>query len=76
MKHLIVDLFITKDEYLKYYRGNAAWVSAVARDGRQVQFPASTLRPYLTHTGIRGSFVIYYDNVGKLIQVDKLGSMA
>jgi len=76
MKHLIVDLYITKEEYLKYYRGKADWVSAVARDGRQVQFPASTLRRYLTHSGIRGSFVIYYDSTGKLIQVDKLGSMA
>ena len=36
-----------------------------ARDGRRVQFPANILKPFLLHSGIRGTFCIEFDAAGK-----------
>ncbi|MBA56049.1 MAG: hypothetical protein CMK89_16480 [Pseudomonadales bacterium] len=70
--HLIVDLTITPEEYLKWYRGSAKAIVATSRDGRKVSFPADSLRPYVTHGGIKGTFAIYFDDNNKLLGVEKL----
>lgn len=70
--HLIVDLVITRDEYLRWYQGAAKSVLAVSRDGRKVSFPAQSLQPYVTHNGIKGTFAIYFDDNNKLLGVEKL----
>lgn len=70
--HLIVDLVITRDEYLRWYQGAARSILAKSRDGRKVSFPARSLQPYVTHSGIKGTFAIYFDDNNKLIGVEKL----
>ncbi|MAR92244.1 MAG: DUF2835 domain-containing protein [Pseudomonadota bacterium] len=70
--HLLVDLVISREEYLRWYQGAASAVVATARDGRKVRFPAASLRPYVTHQGIRGTFAIYFDDNHKLLAVKKL----
>ena len=70
--HLIVDLTITPEEYLKWYRGSAKAIVAQSRDGRKVSFPAESLRPYVSHGGIQGSFAIYFDENNKLKALEKL----
>lgn len=72
MPQITVDLFISADEWLKTYRGEARTVTAKSRDGRRVQFPASILQPYLTHAGVRGSFVIHFDDQGRFAGIDRL----
>ncbi len=71
--HLIVDLNISKDEYLRWYQGSARTVVAKSRDGRKVSFPANALQPYVTHTGVSGTFAIYFDSQNKLQKVERLG---
>ncbi|RLT93506.1 DUF2835 domain-containing protein [Ketobacter sp.] len=70
--HLIVDITISPEEYLKWYQGAARSVVARSRDGRRVSFPAECLRPYVSHGGIQGSFAIYFDDNNKLLGVEKL----
>ena len=72
MKHIIVDLFITKDEWMKIYRGETNIVYAKSRDGRSIQFPANILSKYTTHNGIEGSFVISFNDNGKFQSINKL----
>lgn len=72
MRYVILDLAIGRDEYMKYYQGRAVQISARARDGRIVRLPASIMRQYVTLSGLQGSFTIYYDDNGHLLQIDRL----
>ncbi len=69
MNELIVDLHIDALEYQRLYRGTAATVLVRARDGRRVRFPAASLRRFVTHDGIQGSFRIRYDQNGRLQEI-------
>lgn len=72
MAYMIVDLNISADEYVRWYQGGARVVNAVARDGRRIQFPAGVLQPFVQHTGIQGTFAIYFDDNHKLQRVERL----
>ncbi|KAA0875762.1 DUF2835 domain-containing protein [Nitrincola tapanii] len=76
MQHLIIDLFIPREEFLKYYKGIASQVNCRARDGRVVSLPVKNLLPFLTHSGVRGSFVIYFERGGKLVSINRLAQAA
>lgn len=72
MRYVIIDLAISRDEYMKYYRGQALQISTRARDGRIVRLPASVMRQFITLSGLHGSFAVYYDDHGRLQQIDRL----
>ncbi len=72
MYRIIVDLTITADEYIKRYQTVGAVVHTRSRDGRKVQFPAGILQPYVTHSGIQGTFQIEFDNLGKFQKITVL----
>jgi len=72
MGKITLDLYISSDEWLKLYRGSSRIVRAVSREGKKVQFPANIVQKYLTHEGISGSFVIYFNEQGKFQSIIKL----
>ncbi len=72
MQQIIVDIFISRDEWLRIYRGETNTVYAKSRDGRSIKFPASILKKYTTQFGINGSFVINFNNDGKFQSIIKL----
>ena len=72
MRQVIFDIYISPDEYLKRYQGLATGVSVVSREGLRVKFPANILQRFLTHDGIRGSFVISFDDNNKFIDIQRL----
>lgn len=72
MAYLVVDLHISADEYQRWYKGGAKVVSAVARDGRRVQFPAASLQPFIEHSGVHGTFAVHFDSQNKLQKVERL----
>lgn len=72
MNELIVDLNISAAEYEKFYRQGDIGVLARARDGRRVRFPADSLRRFVTHSGIHGSFRIRYGADGRLQTLERL----
>lgn len=69
MDQLTFNVKISSQQYLKFYQGAASWVNILAEDGRRLQLPAKHLRPYLTHTGINGRFLLQFDNNGKLLSL-------
>lgn len=62
MKQIIVTLHISKDEYLRYYQGEARTVVATAHDGRIVRFPANVLQKVVTTEGVHGTYEIRFDS--------------
>lgn len=74
MYQLIVSLSIDRSEYLKYYSGAASEVITRSLDGRTVRFPANILRPFVTHDGIHGRFVLRYNQQHKFVDIKKLSN--
>ena len=72
MQSLVVNLVIAADEYLRVYAGSARQVSTISVDGRRVSFPANILRQFVTRDGIRGRFLIQFDNDNRFHSVRKL----
>lgn len=72
MPRYYFDLNISREEYLRYYRGAAVTVRVVDREGRGVRFPASALRSHVTPTGISGSFCLVTDEHHKLVRLERL----
>ncbi|MAD01021.1 MULTISPECIES: DUF2835 domain-containing protein [Pseudomonas] len=72
MQQLILDLALPAERYLAWYQGRAERVSMLSRDGRRVSLPAHHLRPFLTHQGVYGSFVLQFTDDGKLIKLERL----
>ena len=65
-------LNISSDDYLRYYRGSAHSVVVTSEDGRKVRFPASNLRPFVTHEGVRGRFELLLDEESRLLELRRL----
>lgn len=72
MQQIIVDILISRDEWLRIYRGETNTVFAKSRDGRSLKFPANILTKYTTQNGINGSFVISFSDDGKFQSIIKL----
>lgn len=73
MQELIIDLALPAERYLAWYRGQAGRVVMRSRDGRSVSLPAHHLRPFLSHEGVYGSFVMRFTDEGKLVSLERLG---
>ena len=72
MPSLRFNLYISPDEYLRWYKSEAKDVVTKSLDGRTVRFPADVLRPYVSHQGINGCFEIEFSKAGKFQSITKL----
>ena len=72
MQDVVFSLSITPEAYLQYYRGTAKAVIVQAEDGRRVQFPAESLKPYIQADGIHGRFRLVFDKNHKFQKLEKL----
>ena len=66
-------LNISAKQFLLYYSGGVKAVSAIAIDGRRVEFPASALRPHVEHDGIQGLFNLQFGPDHKLLSLTRIG---
>lgn len=73
MPGLVFDIALSAEKLLAVYRGEANRVLLFSRDGRRVSLPAHHLRPFLTHEGVYGSFVMRFTGEGKLVSLERLG---
>jgi len=62
----LVDLAISLEEWLRYYRGGANAVVARARSGERLQFPARLARPLVSPGGVFGTLALWVDGDGRL----------
>jgi len=72
VKEIIVSLLISADEYQRLYQGTVKDVVTNAQDGRRVRFPARILRPFVSHEGIRGHFMIRFSEDNKFHSITRL----
>jgi hypothetical protein len=72
MNAIYIRIRISADEYLKQYQVPGINVHTVAEDGRNVAFPASILKPFVTHSGIQGRFCILFDQNGKFNSIQRV----
>ncbi|MBL3591728.1 MAG: DUF2835 family protein [gamma proteobacterium endosymbiont of Lamellibrachia anaximandri] len=52
----------------------AANVSVIAEDGRRIEFPANSLRPFVTKSGVQGRFELLIDDNNRLQRLDRLNN--
>ncbi len=64
-------LTVSQHDYLRFYQGAANNVRVTSECGRRLLFPASRLRPFLTHTGISGRFQLSIDANNRFIDLKK-----
>lgn len=67
-------LSLSKEKYLAYYQGRARNVLVRSEDNRNIEFPASAIRRFLTHDGIYGLFEIHFDENNKLIDINQINA--
>ncbi len=65
-------LQLSNEQYLAYYSGHARNISVISEEGRRIEFPAEKLRPYITHTGVQGVFVLEYTEQGRFRSLQQL----
>tara|TARA_B100000035_G_C20792242_1_gene461711 strand:- start:379 stop:630 length:252 start_codon:yes stop_codon:yes gene_type:complete len=65
----IVELAISKQELLKYYRGAASQISAVSADGQTILFPVTAIQPFVTYEGVFGRFQLQVNSQGRLLKI-------
>ena len=71
IREFIVPLSITAEAYQRMYRGEARQVVARDTEGRKIQFPAASLRPFVSHDGVEGVFIIRVDENNRLIGIQR-----
>lgn len=70
-KSYTVTLDISAEAYQHMYRGTARSVIARDTQGRRVQFPAASLRQFVTPEGVHGVFVIRVDADHRLVDIQR-----
>jgi hypothetical protein len=73
MPRFTLDLRLTPDEFLPYYRGEVQTVRARSVEGLVVEFPARLLQRFLTPEGICGRFVLTCDDAFRHARLERVG---
>jgi len=68
--HFTLDL--SAAEYLKYYSGRARTVNTTTLEGYVIEFPAINLNPWVSRSGIQGTFMIEFDENNRLQEIKRL----
>lgn len=76
MAHQVVRfrLDIPPSKLSLFYQGAATDVVTSTSDGRRVQFPIALLRPYVSHLGVQGVFLLEFDDHHKLVSLRKISA--
>ena len=75
MQHLTVDIALSREQYLELYRSYVRQVQAVARSGQVVRFPVGVLVPFVTPSGVYGTFRLHFDALYRFEQIERLGDL-
>lgn len=72
MRTIRFNISITPDQLLKYYRGQARNVVTTDSKGMSITFPVEVIRPFVTQSGVSGSFEMTVDENNKFIDIKKV----
>ena len=67
-------LVLTAEQVKLFYSGDKSRVQVTDSNGKTLNIPWSTLVAHVTPLGVRGDFVIRYDQQGKLRELRRLRS--
>ncbi len=73
MQEIRFYLRLSPEAYQAYYRGAARSVTVTAEDGRLIQFPAERLRPFYSHGGVQGRFLLRIDDQNRFQELVRIG---
>ncbi|MDT8383864.1 MAG: DUF2835 domain-containing protein [Gammaproteobacteria bacterium] len=65
-------LAIPAEEYLAYYEGVMRAVVVSLASGQRLQFPAESLRPFVSREGVYGEFVMRVDGQNRLQGIERV----
>ena len=74
MPDLIIDLDLSAEKMLAYYRGEVRSVRVRATNGQTVQFPVSVLQKHIAADGIHGRYRMEFDNQNKFVRLERIES--
>jgi hypothetical protein len=63
---------LTADQVKSFYAGSVSQVSVRDRNGLRLVFPLQSLRGFVDHDGVRGSFALYVDADNRLQKLERL----
>jgi len=72
LRSIYVQLNIQPEQFQRLYEGVAKTVNARSLDGKKVSFPANILRPFVTHSGVVGTFVIHFSEEHRFQSIEKI----
>ncbi|MDX1489840.1 MAG: DUF2835 domain-containing protein [Pseudohongiellaceae bacterium] len=72
MKKLTIDINIPAERYESLYSGAVSNIQATSREGVSVRFPGKILQRFIDHQGVRGTFVIEFDENNKFRTIKKI----
>lgn len=71
MPSLLLELHVSADDLLDYYRGVARMVHATAANGQTVNFPAAALQRHVLKDGVHGWFRLEFDDQNKFLRLER-----
>lgn len=71
MPSLCLELHVSPDDLLDYYRGQARTVHALATNGQTVNFPAAAIQRFVTTEGVHGWFQLEFDEHHKFVGLER-----
>ncbi len=74
VRKIVIRLAISSDEFLKLYQGLARDVKVRSTEGLNVRFPANSLKPFMAHNGVHGTFCLEIDQNNKLVNLSRIAS--
>lgn len=72
MAHATFSVSLTSKQLLAFYDGSKSRIVVRTDRGDTMSLPWRVLQPYVTDSGLSGSFVITYDGKGKWKEIRKL----
>lgn len=75
MPYLTVDIALSRDQYLELYRSYVRQVQARARNGQSVRFPVGVLVPFVTASGVHGTFRLHFDDAYRYQGIERLDNL-
>lgn len=72
MPESVFSISLRESEILAFYDGSKSRLRVVARDGRVISLPWKALQPFVTSSGLRGTFTINYDAAGRWTKIRRL----
>jgi hypothetical protein len=72
VRKYVVDISLTTQQLKSFYAGQVNQVSARDRFGVRLQFPLQSLRRFVGHEGVRGTFELQVDGQHRLRNIVKI----